>query len=78
MLRDALLLTRADSIALPDLLTAVPLGPQRLAQRRISAQRTSRFDDETVETKCGALYRRACVTSSVDRRFAERRLTWDR
>src|SRR5439155_3042773 len=33
MLRDALLLTRADSIALPDLLTAVPLGPQRLAQR---------------------------------------------
>ncbi|MFD2270538.1 ComF family protein [Undibacterium arcticum] len=33
MLRDALLLTHADRFALPDLLTAVPLGPQRLAQR---------------------------------------------
>lgn len=33
MLRDALLLAQADSVALPDLLTAVPLGPQRLAQR---------------------------------------------
>ena len=33
MLRDALLLAQAESVALPDLLTAVPLGPQRLAQR---------------------------------------------